>query len=143
MASTLHRSSPLTAKAFIVLSLTQFHVPFYAGRFLPNFMALPSVILAFSLILRTAHRQDLAILTTTASEASGARRSHSRILPLALALLTFTATVVRLELAPLVATVALVLVLQSRLSLVHALIAGAVGGFGGIGGSHNDLSTAY
>lgn len=33
--------SQLTSQLFLILSLTQFHIPYYAGRTLPNFTALP------------------------------------------------------------------------------------------------------
>lgn len=33
--------SQLTSRLFLILSTTQFHIPYYAGRTLPNFMALP------------------------------------------------------------------------------------------------------
>lgn len=32
--------SQLTSQLFLILSLTQFHIPYYAGRTLPNFTAL-------------------------------------------------------------------------------------------------------
>jgi alpha-1,6-mannosyltransferase len=35
------RYGPTTGIWFVLLSLTQFHVPYYAGRTLQNFIALP------------------------------------------------------------------------------------------------------
>jgi alpha-1,6-mannosyltransferase len=94
-------------------------VPYYAGRFLPNFLALPLVILSFSTILRYT---------------SGLRTPATKeYLSKALITLTFTATVIRLELAPLVAAVAIVLWVRGDLLLVDVLTAGATGGFGGLG----------
>ena len=134
MAPTLHRSSPLSAKAFLIFSLSQFHVPFYAGRFLPNFLALPPVIFAFSLILRALERQPVAKSSKVGSQTTFIPTGHStRVLSFAVGLLTFTATVVRLELAPIAVTVAAVLFLQSRLSLAQTVSAGAIGGVVGLG----------
>jgi hypothetical protein len=73
---------------FILLSLTQFHVPYYAGRTLPNFMALPGGIplpaeaqhIADSLSLSgidldTARRS--LVDSTTYSEEEGPEGSHA------------------------------------------------------------------
>lgn len=35
------RYNAATARWFVVLTLVQFHIPYYAGRTLPNFTALP------------------------------------------------------------------------------------------------------
>jgi len=139
MASTLHRSSPLSAKAFFLFSLSQFHVPFYAGRFLPNFLALPPVIFAFSLILRALERKPVAKPSKVGSQTTLIPTGHStRVLSFTIGLLTFTATVVRLELAPIAVTVAAMLYLQSRLSLAESATAGAVGGMAGLGKFSSD-----
>jgi alpha-1,6-mannosyltransferase len=36
-----HLYGRMTAKMFLLLSITQFHLLYYAGRTLPNFLALP------------------------------------------------------------------------------------------------------
>lgn len=144
MATTLSRSSSVAAKAFLLLSLTQFHVPFYSGRFLPNILALPVVIYAFSLILRQASAQEIVKPFTKISGTSPSlpKSADVKILMLAISLLTFTATVIRLELAPLVVVAALIIYLQSRLSFSQTTIAGALGGFGGLGEPHLSLDVS-
>ncbi|GMK58663.1 hypothetical protein CspeluHIS016_0601050 [Cutaneotrichosporon spelunceum] len=108
LARTLQRRySTSTADWFVVLTLAQFHIPFYAGRTLPNFTALPLVVLAFSLLLRDRLWTGIALLTATA-------------------------TVIRLEVALLAIPIALALVIQRRLSFLSALSAGLVGGFGSL-----------
>ncbi|BEJ14670.1 hypothetical protein CspHIS471_0404370 [Cutaneotrichosporon sp. HIS471] len=108
LARTLQRRfSTSTADWFVALTLAQFHIPFYAGRTLPNFTALPLVVLAFSLLLRDRLWSGIALLTATA-------------------------TVLRLEIALLAIPTALALVIQRRLSFPSALSAGMVGGFGSL-----------
>jgi alpha-1,6-mannosyltransferase len=78
------------------------------------------VLLAFSLVLKS--------LNNAAPPAITVKRLRN-----AVALLTALATVVRLELALVVLPVALSLVLMRRMSLVSALRAGMIGGFGSLG----------
>ncbi|ORX35947.1 Alg9-like mannosyltransferase family-domain-containing protein [Kockovaella imperatae] len=104
---------------FVLLSMTQFHIPFYAGRTLPNFMALPFVTLSFSLILRSG-------ISSIPAKVSSARIRKSIIL------LTATATIIRLELAALLLPIVLSLLMFGRLTLETALIAGTVGGIGSL-----------
>ncbi|CAK9787343.1 hypothetical protein CC85DRAFT_327138 [Cutaneotrichosporon oleaginosum] len=108
LARTLQRRySTSTADWFVALTLAQFHIPFYAGRTLPNFTALPLVVLAFSYLLDEKLWAGIALLTATA-------------------------TVIRLEVALLAVPTALALVVQRRLSLPAALGAGIAGGFGAL-----------
>ncbi|BEI83850.1 hypothetical protein CcaverHIS002_0404540 [Cutaneotrichosporon cavernicola] len=68
LARTLQRRfSTSTADWFVALTLAQFHIPFYAGRTLPNFTALPLVVLAFSLLLRDRLWSGIALFTATAT----------------------------------------------------------------------------
>ena len=42
LITSIHKTfPPLSAKMFVLVSMTQFHIPYYAGRTLPNFLALP------------------------------------------------------------------------------------------------------
>lgn len=97
-----------TAVFFTIFSLAQFHIPYYASRTLPNFLALPPVAYAVSQLLRGKYWAGIVILTAVA-------------------------TVIRLEVALLVLPTALVLVLTGRMSLGSALGAGIAGGIGSLG----------
>lgn len=122
---------------FVLLSITQFHVPYYAGRTLPNFLALPPVILAFSMIVRATDliSPDPTITENKISSTHAPVNLHKQRqrLQIALAILTFTATVVRLEVAPMAVAIAAILVARKDLSSVQAVVSGAVGGFTGLG----------
>ncbi|KAL7409984.1 Alg9-like mannosyltransferase family-domain-containing protein [Mrakia frigida] len=96
-----------TGEIFIALCTTQFHLMYYAGRTLPNFLALPFVNISLGLLL------------------------SSRPGP-ALSLLTATAAVIRSELALLLAPIVLLLLATRRMSVVRALVFGALGGFAGM-----------
>lgn len=96
-----------TSVWFAIWTLAQFHIPYYAGRTLPNFMALPWFLLGISFIL--LREEFFGILFITA-----------------------TATVMRLEIAAFIIPTAIQLVLQKRTSLFNALLAGAIGGFGSL-----------
>ncbi|RXK35039.1 hypothetical protein M231_07692 [Tremella mesenterica] len=112
------RYGSLTRRFFVLFVLGAFHLPFYAGRTLPNFLALPFVMSSVSLILRS---------TLSCPELVKQRR-----LSAAIALLTGLATVIRLELAIFVLPLTLTLVVTRRLSLMAALRAGILGGFGSL-----------
>ncbi|TNY20313.1 Alg9-like mannosyltransferase family-domain-containing protein, partial [Rhodotorula diobovata] len=85
------------AKYFLVLAATQFHVPFWAGRTLPNMLAFPLVQVALALF----------VAPPSLSSVTKPRPSTRTHLLAAFALLTFAAVVVRLELAALLAPFAL------------------------------------
>jgi hypothetical protein len=97
-----------TATFFVLLSVLQFHIPFYAGRTLPNFTALPLVNLSIAYVLHEEYWRGVALLTAAA-------------------------TVVRLELALMVVPLAINLVVLKRMSFTAALTAGLAGGFGSLG----------
>ncbi|KAK6905709.1 hypothetical protein I203_106539 [Kwoniella mangroviensis CBS 8507] len=120
LAKTLRaRYGPSVRTWFMILSLTSFHIPYYAGRTLPNFMALPGVLLSISLILRSGSR--------SAPETVTAKRLRISII-----LLTALATVVRLELALFLIPVALSLVLTGKATLSQVVGWGMLGGFGSL-----------
>ncbi|GAA6051574.1 hypothetical protein JCM3770_003479 [Rhodotorula araucariae] len=85
------------AKYFLLLAATQFHVPFWAGRTLPNMLAFPLVQIAVGLL----------IAPPALSSVTRPRRATQSHLLTAFALLTFAAVVIRLELAALLAPFAL------------------------------------
>ncbi|TXT11214.1 hypothetical protein VHUM_01965 [Vanrija humicola] len=101
------RYNAATARWFVVFTLAQFHIPYYAGRTLPNFTALPLFIYSLSLILRESYFSAIAILTAAA-------------------------TVIRLEIALFVVPTALSLAVQKKISFASAIAAGALGGFGSL-----------
>ncbi|WVQ97304.1 hypothetical protein IAU59_004415 [Kwoniella sp. CBS 9459] len=113
------RYGPTVRIWFILLSLSSFHIPYYASRTLPNFMALPGVILSISLLLRAGTKSGPASVS--------ARRTRNAII-----LLTALATVVRLEIALFLLPVALSLVLSKRASIGQVIRWGMIGGFGSL-----------
>ncbi|WWC58720.1 uncharacterized protein I303_101264 [Kwoniella dejecticola CBS 10117] len=120
LAKTLRaRFGPSVRVWFTLLSLTGFHIPYYAGRTLPNFMALPGVFLAISLLLRAGSKPAPSSVTK--------KRQRSAII-----LLTALATVVRLELALFLIPTALSLVILRRASLAQVISWGMLGGFGSL-----------
>ncbi|WWC66278.1 uncharacterized protein I206_100179 [Kwoniella pini CBS 10737] len=120
LAKTLRgRYGPSIRIWFTILSLTSFHIPYYAGRTLPNFMALPGVLLSISLILRSGSKSAPSNVTT--------KRQRTAII-----LLTALSTVVRLELALLLIPTALSLVILRRASLAQVVGWGMLGGFGSL-----------
>ncbi|ODN76052.1 hypothetical protein L202_05997 [Cryptococcus amylolentus CBS 6039] len=108
----MYYKSPLTSRLFLLFSMTQFHVPFYAGRTLPNFMALPFVLWGCSYVIRP--------------------QQSARGVMQGICLSTLTATISRLELAPLAIALAGISVLQGRVSFTRGLLSGAAGGFLGL-----------
>ncbi|WVQ70934.1 hypothetical protein IAR50_000459 [Cryptococcus sp. DSM 104548] len=103
---------------FTLLSLGSFHIPYYAGRTLPNFMALPGVLWSISQIVRSES-------SCTAKESQVQPRN-------AIITLTALATIVRLELALFVLPLALSLVVLKRASVGQVISWGFIGGFGSL-----------
>lgn len=78
------RYGPSVRNWFLVLSMSQFHIPFYAGRTLPNFMILPGGTVAF-ILAQTVLRQ-------TESRVTLIHRSHPQLLLAAALFLKFRST---------------------------------------------------
>ncbi|GAA5842785.1 hypothetical protein JCM9279_003985 [Rhodotorula babjevae] len=102
------------AKYFLVLAATQFHVPYWAGRTLPNMLAFPLVQIALALF----------VCPPALSSISSPRRSTRLHLLSAFSLLTFTAVVIRLELAALVAPFALEHLARGLVGVRELLVTG-------------------
>jgi hypothetical protein len=93
-----------TAAFFAILSCTQFHIPFYASRTLPNVFAFGPVVLAL------AHYIDGSELWLTP------------------VLLTATAVIMRCDMVLLAGTVCLSLVVTRRMAFWKVLLWGALSG---------------
>ncbi|WRT64150.1 uncharacterized protein IL334_001079 [Kwoniella shivajii] len=104
---------------FTLLSLTSFHIPYYASRTLPNFMALPGVLLSISLILRAGSK--------SAPKSVSARRQKTAVI-----LLTALSTVIRLESALFLIPLSVSLVFTRRATLSQVVQWGMLGGFGSL-----------
>jgi alpha-1,6-mannosyltransferase len=142
------RYGPSVRNWFLVLSMSQFHIPFYAGRTLPNFMILPGgtagLILypnrgqaeSHVMLIHRSPPQLLLVATLLLKFRSTA--GHS----LAAASLHLLATNARLELAAFVIPLALTLVLLRKVNLAAAFSFGALGGFGVVRAYHHMFSFA-
>lgn len=127
--------SPSTSIWFVLLSLSQFHVPYYAGRTLPNFLALPpgTSLASCTFFLPILVQLINSVLYSVSLLLRGLRNHDKRSLNRSIALLTLAATVVRLEIAPMPVVLSMALVILQRLTFLQALQAGATGGFAGLG----------
>ncbi|GAA6003344.1 dolichyl-P-Man:Man(7)GlcNAc(2)-PP-dolichol alpha-1,6-mannosyltransferase [Rhodotorula paludigena] len=110
------------AKYFALLAATQFHVPFWAGRTLPNMLAVPLVQVALGLL----------VCPPGLSSVVKPRRATRHHLLAAFALLTFAATVIRLELVALVVPFALEHLARGLVGLGELVFAGALSGAGSL-----------
>ncbi|KAL4075052.1 glycosyltransferase family 22 protein [Scleroderma yunnanense] len=107
-----------TSWLFTLLTLSQFHLPFWIGRTLPNMFALFPVNLAyFTLYNRAPH----------------SNRPSERSVDVVVALLVFTAVVFRSEVALLLAPLALQLLIQGHTSLLRLIKVGLITGLASIG----------
>ncbi|GAA5905930.1 hypothetical protein JCM6882_009073 [Rhodosporidiobolus microsporus] len=100
------------AKYFLLLQATSFHVPFWAGRTVPNMLAFPLVQCAFALLVTPP-----ALSSRTASP----RGATKRTLAQAFALLTFAAVVIRLEIVALIVPFAVEHVVRGTLGVFEML----------------------
>ncbi|GAA5883193.1 hypothetical protein JCM3774_002415 [Rhodotorula dairenensis] len=105
-----------TARYLLLLSATQFHVPFWAGRTVPNMLAFPLVQVALGLY----------ISPPTLHALSRPRFETRRNTLAAFALLTFAALVIRLELVALIAPFALESLLQGSVGFFELAATGIV-----------------
>ncbi|KAG0657084.1 dolichyl-P-Man:Man(7)GlcNAc(2)-PP-dolichol alpha-1,6-mannosyltransferase [Rhodotorula mucilaginosa] len=114
-----------TARYLLLLSATQFHVPFWAGRTVPNMLAFPIVQVALGLFVSPPTLQAL----------SRPRFETRRNILVGFALLTFAAIVIRLELIALIAPFALENLLQGSVGLVELAVTGTVSALLSLGAS--------
>lgn len=127
------------AKYTLVLSATQFHVPFWAGRTVPNMLAFPlGALLPASFRCRTLHRlttvflaavqiaMGLFISPPVLQALAKPRFATRRNTLLGFAILTFAALVIRLELLALLVPFALENLLQGSVGFVELAGTGIV-----------------
>lgn len=107
------RFGRLTSLLFTLVTISQFHVPFWMGRTLPNMLALPFVNIALSLLL---------------GRGSGTGRASITRASWAVALLTFAAVVIRMEIAGLLGLFAIQLLLDGTLSITRLVKVGVISG---------------
>ncbi|GAA5838529.1 hypothetical protein JCM11251_003417 [Rhodosporidiobolus azoricus] len=114
------------SKYFLFLLATSFHVPFWAGRTIPNMLAFPLVQTAMAFLVTPP-----ALSSRTASPRTATKRTAS----LAFALLTFAAAVIRLELVALILPLTLEHVIRETLNVVELLGVGATVGAASVAAS--------
>ncbi|KAI0280292.1 GPI mannosyltransferase [Russula aff. rugulosa BPL654] len=107
------RFGRLTSLFFTLITISQFHVPFWMGRTIPNMLALPFVNIALSLLL---------------GRGSGAGRASITRASWAVALLTFAAVAIRAEIAGLLGLFAIQLLLDGTLSITRLVKVGLSSG---------------
>ncbi|BGP20554.1 hypothetical protein JCM10213_003817 [Rhodosporidiobolus nylandii] len=107
------------AKYFLLLLATSFHVPFWAGRTVPNMLAFPLVQVALAFFVTPP------VLTGNTAKPRGATK---RTLKLAFAFLTVAAVVIRLELVALIVPFVLEHLIRGTLSIVDLVEVGVVAG---------------
>ncbi|KAG0129587.1 Alg9-like mannosyltransferase family-domain-containing protein [Tuber indicum] len=107
-----------TAVLYTLFQLSQFHLPYYSSRLLPN---------TFALILSTT---AFSFLLPAPGTPSRRQVGHYKV---GIYILTFTSIVFRSELAILLTFVSLQLLLTRRIHLGNAIVAGVAGGVIGLG----------
>ncbi|BGP27898.1 alpha-1,6-mannosyltransferase, glycosyltransferase family 22 protein [Rhodotorula toruloides] len=111
------------AKYFLLLASTQFHVPFWAGRTLPNMLAFPLVQVALALL----------ITPPVLSSVSKPRFSTRTYILSAFSILTFAAVIMRLELVALIIPFALEHLARRLVGPVQLIATGLVSAVGSLG----------
>ncbi|KIM64276.1 glycosyltransferase family 22 protein [Scleroderma citrinum Foug A] len=107
-----------TSWLFVLLTLSQFHIPFWMSRTVPNMFALLPVNLAyFALYNRAPH----------------SNRPSKTSVDVAVALLVFTAVVFRSEVTLLLAPLALQLLIQGHITLLRLIKVGLITGVASVG----------
>ncbi|KAF8055562.1 glycosyltransferase family 22 protein [Lyophyllum atratum] len=107
------RFGRLAGLFFTLLTITQFHLPFWMGRTLPNMFALLPVNIAIYLLVDRAPNKT---------------KPSQRSLTAAISLLTFTAVVLRAEVLLLLAPIVLQSLLHRNITLIKVIKVGLVSG---------------
>ena len=126
--SVSRRFGHLAAVLFVLLTCSQFHVPFWMGRTLPNMFAfLPGTYLCLCRSPRCANRESIAVnvlWSLLIDRAPRWKRPSAKTLHASIALLTFTAVVFRAEIALLLAPLVLQALLLRYVSFGSVVITG-------------------
>jgi alpha-1,6-mannosyltransferase len=133
---TARRFGQTTGLLFVVSTCSQFHLPCWMGRTIPNMFALvPGMyiihIFPQTLILRLVNLATYFLI-------NGAPKStqiSSRSVNSAIALLTFTAVVLRAEVALLLGPLALQLLLTNQINFINLIKVGLISGLSSLGSS--------
>ncbi|EKM61314.1 glycosyltransferase family 22 protein [Phanerochaete carnosa HHB-10118-sp] len=116
--SVSHRYGGIAGVMFVLLTITQFHIPFWMGRTLPNMFALLPVNIA---------------LCRLWDRAPNATRPTARGIDISIVLLVFASVVFRAEVAVLLAAVVLQALWSRRTSLLRVIKVGLISSFVSIG----------
>src|ERR1700722_6278458 len=126
--SVSRRFGHLADVLFFLLTCSQFHVPFWMGRTLPNMFAfLPGTYLSLYRSPRCANRESIAVnvlWSLLIDRAPRWKRPSAETLHASIALLTFTAVVFRAEIALLLAPLVLQALLLRYVSFSSVVITG-------------------
>ncbi|GAA5961422.1 hypothetical protein JCM21900_004908 [Sporobolomyces salmonicolor] len=112
---------PKVGRYFLLISASQFHVPFWMGRTVPNMIAFPLVQVALALLI-----------TPATLSSSWSKRSSSKSPLVAFALLAFAAVILRLELAALIAPFALEQIARGTVGFIPLAATGILVGVGSL-----------
>ncbi|GAA5916579.1 dolichyl-P-Man:Man(7)GlcNAc(2)-PP-dolichol alpha-1,6-mannosyltransferase [Sporobolomyces salmoneus] len=100
------------ARAFVLISATQFHLPFWISRTVPNMIAFPLVQCAIALLIASPKVQ--------------LKKTNARLPLFAFAIFTFAALVLRLELGALLAAFASEQLVRGTIGFVPLVTCGLV-----------------